>query len=183
MSNMISIDKPGSRHDGLTIALHWLTALLVVVNFLLAEFWDFFSKPNHHLMIVLHMSFGLLLTAVFVLRLVWRTRPGHTHFDDGKDLLNRGARGLHHLLYLLLGAEILLGFATRWTDNQPLSFFGLPIPSPFGDFSRATGHFVDQIHDYVAWTIIILAGLHALAALLHHYVLKDGVMRRMLPRG
>ncbi len=171
----------GGRHDGPTIALHWITAFLVVANFLLAEFWGFFPKPDRHLMIVTHMSFGLLLTAVLVLRLFWRAQPRASHFNDGKDLLNIAARGLHHLLYLLLAVEIVLGFLTRWTDNQALSFFGLMIPSPFGTFSKATGHFTDQLHDITAWTIIVLAGLHAAAALLHHYVLKDGVLRRMMP--
>ena len=172
----------GGRHDGPTIILHWLTAFLVAANFLLAEFWGFFPKPDRHLMIVTHMSFGLLLTAIFLLRLVWRARPGSTRFDSGPGVLNRAARGLHHLFYLLLAVEIMLGFLTRWTDNQALSFFGLPLPSPFGTFSKATGHFTGQLHDITAWTIIVLAGLHAAAALLHHHVLKDGVLRRMLPK-
>ncbi|MGE4480214.1 cytochrome b [Acidocella sp.] len=170
-----------THHDRLTIALHWLTALLVAVQFLLAELWGFFPRPTHHLMVSAHMSFGLLLTALFALRLAWRLRPGHTSFDDGAGLFARAARGMHHLLYLLLGAEIVLGFLTRWTDNHPLVFFGLLIPSPFGTFSKTAGYVTDQIHDIAAWTIIVLAGAHAAAALLHHYILKDGVLRRMLP--
>ncbi len=169
------------RHDGFTIALHWLTALLVVVQFLLAEFWGFVPQPAHRLMIQAHMSFGLILAAVFALRLFWRLRPGHTHFDDGSDLLNRAARLMHRVLYGLLTAEIPLGCLTRWTDNKALSFFGLLIPSPFGTFSKATGYYTDQIHSITAWTIIILAGAHASAALLHHYILKDDVLRRMAP--
>jgi cytochrome b561 len=170
------------RHDSLTIVLHWLTAFLVLANFLLAEFWDYFPRPTHHLMIMVHMSFGLLLAAVIALRLFWRLRPGRTFFDDGNDLLNRAARLMHRLLYILLVAEIALGFLTRWTDNQALSFFGLMIiPSPFGTFSKATGQFTQEVHDITAWTIIVLAGMHAAAALFHHYLLKDGVLRRMLP--
>ncbi|MDR3505153.1 MAG: cytochrome b/b6 domain-containing protein [Acidocella sp.] len=170
-----------ARYDGLTIYLHWATAALVVVQFTLAEFWDFFPKPERHLMVVGHMSFGLILTAIFALRLFWRTRPGHVRFPAEPGLMGRAAKGAHHLLYTLLALEIPLGFFTRWTDNHPLSFFGLLIPSPFGDFSKPVGEWVDQIHDITAWSIIVLAGLHALAALYHHYSLKDGVLRRMLP--
>ena len=174
---------PGiTRHDGLTIMLHWLTALLVVVQFLLAEFWGFFPRHVHGLMIVAHMSLGLVLTAVLVLRLAWRLRPGRTFFDDGAALLDTAARLTHRALYVLLAAVVAFGFLTRWTDDKPLSFFGLLIPSPLGTFPRTTGHFVDQIHDYLAWTIIVLAGLHAAAALLHHFYMKDGVLRRMLPQ-
>ena len=168
-------------HDGLTIALHWLTALLVVVQFLLAELWGYFPHPAHRLMVVAHMSFGITLAAVLALRLLWRLRPGHSSFDDKNDILNRAAHRLHQLLYILLAAVLGLGFLTRWTDNKPLSFFGLLIASPLGTFSKATGHFVDSLHDYTAWAIIILAGAHAAAALLHHYMLKDDVLRRMLP--
>ncbi len=184
----MAVSPPGTaldaaRHDHTTIALHWLTALLVIVQFALAETWDFFPRPDRHLMIVGHMSFGIVLTLVILLRLLWRNQSGRRLFETGSDLFDRLAKGMHYLLYVLLGAEIVLGFLTRWTGNQAISFFGLLIPSPFGHFSRATGDAVDEIHDLNAWLIMILAGGHALAALYHHYLLRDGVLRRMLPWG
>ncbi|MGO9818164.1 MAG: cytochrome b [Acidocella sp.] len=171
-----------ARYDSLSILLHWATAALVLLLFALAEFWDFFPRPTHHLMVVLHMSFGLILTAIFALRIFWRAKPGHVRFPAEPGLAGRAAIGVHHLLYTLLAAEIPLGFLTRWMDNHPLSFFGLLIPSPLGTVPKPLGKLVDQIHDITAWTIIVLAGVHALAALCHHYLLKDGVLRRMLPR-
>jgi cytochrome b561 len=171
-----------SRYDGPTIALHWATAALVILQFALAELWDFFPRPVHHVMVVGHMSFGILLTAVILLRLVWRQSLGRTLPPAGLGPLDGAARLMHLALYGLLCAEILLGFATRWTDNQALSFFGFAIPSPFGVFSKATGRFIDQIHDYNAWLIMSLVLVHALAALAHHYVLKDGILRRMAPQ-
>ena len=170
------------RYDGASIALHWATAGLVLLQFGLAELWDFFPKPDRHVMIVAHMSFGLILTAVILFRILWRARFGRALPPAGYGLLDRAAKALHYALYGLVVAEVVLGFITRWTDNQALSFFGLLIPSPLGHYSRATGHFVDHIHDYVAWTIIILVAVHAAAALVHHYWFKDGVLRRMLPR-
>ncbi|MDE1905260.1 MAG: cytochrome b [Rhodospirillales bacterium] len=166
-------------YDQMTVALHWLTAGLVILQFGLAELWGFFPRPAHRLMVLGHMSFGLVLAAVFATRIIWRL-PGHrAHFNDGLDLSARLARLMHRALYGLLAVEIILGVATRWTDNHPLSFFGLLIASPFGTFSKATGYAVDQIHDIIAWTIIVLAGAHAAVALLHHFVLRDGVLRRM----
>ena len=170
-----------TRYDGMSIALHWVTAALVLVQFALAETWHYFPRPVHHVMIMLHMSFGLLLAGAILLRLVWRWRFGRVLPLAGQGLLDLAAKALHRLLYGLVLAEIMLGFATRWTDNQPLSFFGLLIASPFGTFAKATGHLVDRIHDLTAWAIIGLAAIHALAALGHHYLLKDGVLRRMLP--
>jgi cytochrome b561 len=55
------------------------------------------------------------------------------------------------------------------------------IPGPFGPFDRPARRELKEIHNYVAWAIIIVAGLHAAAALYHHYVLKDRVLKRMLP--
>ena len=62
-----------------------------------------------------------------------------------------------------------------------MSFFGVPIAPPFRPFSKSAHHFVGTAHDWVAWTIIILAAGHALAALFHHFALHDDVLWRMLP--
>lgn len=167
------------RHDQVTVALHWLTAFLVILQFGLAEFWGFFPRPARHVMILGHMSFGLMLAAVFAARIVWRLPLHRTHFNRGSSLAELLARLMHRTLYVLLAVEIVLGVATRWTDNQALSFFGLPIASPFGTFSKVTGDFVDELHDLNAWAIIALAGAHAAVALLHHFVLRDGLLRRM----
>ncbi len=62
-----------------------------------------------------------------------------------------------------------------------MSFFGLSIPSPFMSFSRDSHHLIGDIHEWVGWTIIIIATGHAVAALFHHYVLRDGLLYRMAP--
>jgi cytochrome b561 len=170
-----------ARYDGLLIALHWATAALVFLQFGLAETWGFFPKADRDLLIVGHMSFGLVLAAVIVLRILWRLTFGRNSFETDQGLIGYAARMMHHALYVLIVVEVALGFLTRWTDNQALSFFGLLIPSPFGTISKAAGGFVDDIHDVNAWLIMVLVGGHTLAALGHHYLLKDGVLRRMLP--
>lgn len=171
---------PPVRYDTTTIILHWLTAVLAVTLFLLAEFWGYFPRPSRHLMIVAHMSLGILLTLVLVLRIAWRSVAGR-EIPESTGLDHLAARAVHYLLYALLVAQVILGFMLRWTDNQALSFFGLLIPSPFGEFSRATGHFVDELHDLNGWAIMILAGGHAAAALLHQFANRDNVLFRMLP--
>ncbi|HXC74157.1 MAG TPA: cytochrome b/b6 domain-containing protein, partial [Sphingomicrobium sp.] len=64
-------------YDRISIGLHWATALLVFVNFVLGVTWDWFAKPAKQLMEQTHMSLGVLLTAALVARLVWRWLPGH----------------------------------------------------------------------------------------------------------
>lgn len=180
----VSSKESGSaRYDSLSIALHWATAVFVLLQFFLAETWDFFPKSVRHLMIVGHMSFGLALATVIAVRILWRLAPFSRRIETGRSFFDRAAKVVHQALYVLITAEVVLGVLTRWTDNQALSFFGLLIASPFGAFSKATGGFVEEIHDLNAWLIMILVGGHTLAALYHHYLLRDGVLRRMLPRG
>ena len=69
----------------------------------------------------------------------------------------------------------------RWAQGRPVQFFGLPIPNPLDAVEQSTRHQVHAFHEWIAWTIVILAFGHALAALYHHYVLKDRVLMRMLP--
>jgi cytochrome b561 len=170
-----------ARYDGLSIALHWATAALVFLEFGLGETLGFFPKAARDLLFIGHMSLGLVLAAVIVLRIFWRLTFGRNSFETGQDLSESIARMMHRVLYVLIVAEVALGVLTRWTENQPLNFFGLLIPSPFGTVSEATGGFVVDIHAVNAWLIMILVSCHALAALGHHYLLKDGVLRRMLP--
>lgn len=167
-------------YDRPTIALHWLTAAIVLFQFLSAMVWDFFPKTTHHLIVVLHTSFGIVLTVVLAARLLWRATAGR-RLEHGSGLADRAARAGHHLLYVLLVAEVVLGFLFRWSGHSPLSFFGLLIASPFAPFSRTAHAVIGQTHDIVAWTIIVIALGHACAALFHHYVMRDGVLRRMLP--
>jgi cytochrome b561 len=92
------------------------------------------------------------------------------------------SKGTHYLLYTLLGAEAALGFAFRWGGGRPMAFFGTGIPPLIGEMARPLRRQLREFHEWIGWAIIVLALLHALAALYHHYVLKDGVLRRMLPR-
>jgi len=170
-----------TQYDGVSIALHWLTALLVITQFALALLWDSFARPTHHLMVVAHMSFGIILTAVIVARIVWRLMPGHQISSLEAGWVGRAARAVHYLLYVLLAAEAVLGFLTRWWEGREMSFFGLLIPGPFGAGDRATHQMFMGWHDKIGWAIIIVAIGHAAAALYHHVVLKDRTLRRMLP--
>ena len=168
-------------YDNVSVFLHWLTALLVLSQFALAETWEWFARPTRHLMIVAHMSFGIILSAVIVARLVWRLLPGHQVAPAVSGWTEMASKGVHYLLYAMLVAEAALGFVLRWAGDESMSFFGLLIPPPFAPFSKAAHHQLGELHELNGWAIIILAAGHAAAALYHHYVLRDRVLSRMLP--
>jgi cytochrome b561 len=169
------------RYDRVTIALHWLTALLVVSLFAMAETWGFLPRgtPLRRTLQSLHISFGLVLTAVIVLRLVWRAGNGRRLPAVEGSMNQLAAKAAHGALYLLLVAQVSLGFLYRWAQGERFTFFGLfPVPAPFV-VEHEQRRFFGGLHYYVGWTIIVLAVLHALAALYHHYGLRDNVLRRM----
>ena len=174
----------GTSYDGVAIALHWATALLVIVQFAMAETWDWFAKPTRQGMESGHISLGVLLTAVIVARIVWRWLPGHQVSSLEAGWVKIASKGVHYALYGLLIAQAGLGFAFRWAQGHAVSFFGLfEIPGPFGELARPERRQIHELHEWAAWAIVIIALLHALAALYHHYVLKDRVLKRILPAG
>ncbi len=170
-----------TRYDSFAIGLHWATALLVVLQFGLAETWAFFARPERHLMIVGHMSFGMILSAVLIVRIAWRLLPGHRVAPATTGLLELAGKVIHYALYALLVTEAMLGYVLRWSGNEAMSFFGLQIAPPFAAFSKPAHELVGEAHNLVGWTIVVLVAAHAAAALFHHYVLRDNVLRRMLP--
>ncbi|MEI9986240.1 MAG: cytochrome b [Aliidongia sp.] len=180
---MSRLTEPRPRYDRVTIALHWLTAVLVIVLFALAEIWGYLPRgtPLRRGFQALHISLGILLALVFVARLAWRLTQGRSLPAATTGLQNLAATAANWALYLLLAAQIGLGFLFRWAQGEPFLFFGLfSIPSPM-TADRPTAHSFGELHNTIAWVIIVLAGCHAAAALLHHYVLRDGLLRRMLP--
>ena len=168
-------------YDGPEMAFHWATALLVVTLYALAETWGFLPRgAGRGFMITSHISLGILLAAVIVLRLLWRLGPGRRVRPLTTGLVEKASQAVHYLLYGLLFAQVVIGFLYRWADHAPLAFFGLFSIPPAVDL-HAQRHLVGGIHNWVAQIILVLAGLHAAAALFHHYVLRDDVLLRMLP--
>jgi cytochrome b561 len=178
----IAAGDDGTNYDGVAIFLHWATALLVIVQFAMANLWDSFDKPTRQGLESIHVSLGVLLSAVVLARIVWRLIPGHQRPAVVSGWVQLASKAVHYLLYLLLVAQAALGFGWRWAQGHPVEFFGLfGIPGPYGELGRPTRHIFHDLHVNVAWAIVIIAGLHAIAALYHHYFLRDRVLKRMLP--
>jgi cytochrome b561 len=181
-ATLIAAGDDGTSYDGVAIALHWATAVLVFANFLLAQTWGWFAKPTKALMEDTHMSFGVLLTAVILARIIWRWLSGHQITSIEAGWVRLASKATHYVLYLLLIAEAGLGFAFRWGAGRPMAFFGSGIPPLIGEIARPLRRQLREFHEWIGWAIIVLALLHAAAALYHHYVLRDRVLARMLPR-
>ena len=171
----------GTNYDNVAVALHWATAGLVLVQFVLSQTWGWFGRPAHHTMVVAHMSFGIILALVIVARTAWRLIPGHQVPAIVSGRVGIASKAVHYILYALLASEAMLGFTLRWSGGEAMSFFGVAIPSPFAAWSKAANGQVGNLHEKIGWAIVIVALGHAAAALYHHYFLRDRVLVRMLP--
>lgn len=181
VATRIAAGDDKTDYDNVAISLHWLTAALVLFQFVSSFIWDYFGKPAQKSLESLHVSLGILLTAAIVARLIWRAVPGHQRSPLVSGRIELASKAVHYLLYILLIVQAGLGFVMGWGAGHPLHFFGIGIPGPLDALPRPVRHEVREIHEKVGYAIMILAAGHALAALYHHYKLRDRVLGRMLP--
>ena len=168
-------------YDRRTIALHWLTALLVISLWLLGQTIDWFPKGSPRAIArSTHIALGVGLAFVLIRRIWWRLADGVHMKVAGSNAFDTIATWTHKGLYLLLVGTVLLGIANAWVRGDTL-FMLLKIPA-FDPGNTALRESVEDLHSWAANSLLIVAGLHAAAALLHHFVLKDDILRRMLPR-
>lgn len=180
--NRLNADSP-TRYDRLTMSLHWLTAALVIFMFASAQIWEQLAKgtPLRKGLQSVHISCGILLAVIVIGRLLWRLSRGRRLPPANQGMMNIAAKTAHLALYLLLLSQIVLGFLFRWAQAEPFNFFGLFDVPTLMTFDKSMKSVFGGLHENVAWAIILLAGLHAVMALVHHYGMRDGTLRRMLP--
>ncbi len=164
-------------------ALHWGAALCVALAWALGTFVDDLPKAEERSVLFVHMSLGLALLAILGVRLGWRLgnpppRPLPSTIGAWS---HRLATPVHWLLYALMLAAPLSGIVLEFLRGQPVPVFGLfEIASPWPR-DRAFARSVKEVHEVLANVLLVVAALHAFAALAHHYVVKDATLLRMLP--
>ena len=167
-------------YDRRTIFLHWLTAILIVLLWTIGQTVDWFPRGAPRIAArSTHILLGATLFCVLCIRIQWRALHGTRLPLAHQGLMGRLAKLTHYALYGLLVATVLLGLANVWVRGD--SFFGLFSVPKFDPDNKELKSLVEDLHATAANTLVIVAGLHALAALLYHFALRDGVLRRMLP--
>jgi cytochrome b561 len=167
-------------YDRRTILLHWVTAALVALLWGIAQVIDLFPKGVPRIAArSVHIVLGVLLAVVLLTRIVWRTRSGRKLPPANHGVMGYLARIVHVVLYVGVVSVVLLGITNAWARGD--SLFSLwKIPKLYPDIPQLKPT-VENLHATFANALIILAGAHALVAIVHHFVLRDGVLRRMLP--
>ncbi|MDI4666981.1 cytochrome b [Xanthobacter autotrophicus] len=178
------VDPKLSRYGAPLRAIHWLTVLSIIVAFGITYFEDFFPRgtPGRATLWWTHISVGLLVIALVAaripVRIFGRNPPPSPEVSRPVAI---ASHIVHGLLYLLLIATPLVGIYLAFLRGGDVSFFSLfSIPSPIA-VNRDLAREVIEVHEWLANGLVILAVLHAAAAVAHHVVLKDDVLKRMLP--
>ena len=177
------IRNTSERWGSLSIALHWVTALLVLglvaVGFVMEELPN---TPMKREVYVLHKSFGLTVLFLTALRLGWRLVQPTPSLPAGTSALQRwAARAGHAGLYALLVAVPASGWAYNWASNFVTPYFGWTLMAKAGAVDRELKALAQTVHEWGVYALLALLVAHAGAAFYHHYHLKDRVLARMAP--
>jgi cytochrome b561 len=163
--------------------LHWVIALLVLLQIglgWLAVGWRL--SPTKLDLFVWHKSIGFLVLVLMLLRLAWRWANVTPALPAAMTALEqRAAQAGHGLLYLLLLALPLTGWVVSSAANVPLRVFWLlPLPALVAP-DKALADAFARVHLGLGIALSLLLLLHITAALRHHLILRDDVLRRMWP--
>ena len=177
---------PQAGYTPLAKLMHWLVAALILAQFVIAYLMPHIgrnTKPDT--IINLHFSFGVVILAVVIVRLLWRWAHAEPEPLDGIPPWQvKSARAVHAILYLLLLVIPLLGWMNaswRGFDDSVFGLFTLPRLMA----TRAPGfNWTGDVHIWLSWYVMLtFIGLHVAAALWHALVRRDRVLARMLPEG
>lgn len=172
------------RYTGTAIALHWLIAAGILGTFALGLYMhDLPFSPAKLKLVAWHKWAGVTLFALACLRLAWRLGHRPPDLPDAMPPAQRRMAGVAHgALYVLMLAIPLSGWLMSSAKGVPTVWFGvLPLPDLVAR-DAAQAETLQALHQALNYTLLALVAAHAGAALKHHFVDRDDVLQRMLPR-
>jgi len=167
-----------------TLVLHWVTAIFVLAAFIYGP-----GGSEKHVYSAardfdrqLHETLGLCVFALVILRILWRAVDKHPKFPPVTRWMSITASVVQIALYVLMFAVPLTAISGAWLEGHALTLLGgVEIP-PQLTKSHALGANIAEVHTWLGDAILWVAGVHAAAALFHHFILKDKILQSMLPR-
>ncbi len=164
--------------------LHWLIALMVLGLFSFGLWMvDVAPRSERLYYFAIHASVGITLLTLMLVRFIWWMGNVAPSPPEGTSAWQRTAAWIsHRLLYLLTFATAIIGRLMSGTFEHPLEpkVFGLFLAPQLLSAGSPYHELLTEMHETLAFALIALVGIHAAAALYHHFVLRDSVLRRMV---
>lgn len=171
-----------TEFGGIALFFHWLVALLVYGMFA-AGLWMVtlgYYDTWYHKAPELHKSVGILLFLVMIARVIWRfISPPPAPLAHYSTIVRVSAVAVHGLLYLLLFAIFISGYLIATAEGKPVDVFGLFSVPAIVSAEATQADLAGDIHLWLAWSVVLLSVLHALAALKHHFIDRDVTLKRI----
>ena len=172
------------RHHQITVTLHWATFFAIFSALSAVLLRELVEQDDLRLLLLtIHRSLGICILVLVIARVLLRY---FYYFSDvTSDLpktLRRIANAAHITIYTFLFLVPITGWLFTSTAGKPLTFFGLFHIPALLQKNRETAETFGEIHEVMAWLFIFILTTHIAAALWHHYVRKDNVLRSILPR-
>lgn len=178
------LKNSSTAYGWFAIVLHWLMAVAIFSLFGLGlymvelTYYDAWYKGS----LDLHKSVGALVAILLIVRIFWRmvnVTPENADSNATK-LEVKAVHYAHLLLYVLMATLMLTGYLISTADGRAIDVFGLvsipALPYSVENQEDITG----SIHEVLAWTLVLLAVGHGLAAFKHHFINKNNTLIRML---
>jgi cytochrome b561 len=183
MSSVAGISPTRETYSPALVAIHWLTALLLVAVFASIELREYFPKGSdiREQLKALHFMLGLTVWLLVLIRLVLRSRERAPRIIPPPSTWQiLAAHAMHALLYAVMIVMPVLGWLVLSGEGKPVPFFGLTLPPLIAE-NKDLAHQLEDVHVFIGNAFYFLIGFHTLAALAHHYLARDNTLVRMLP--
>lgn len=180
----MNIENHPARYGSWLMALHWLMLLLLIGVYACIELRELFERGSDMRagLKTWHFMLGLSVFCLLWLRLVVRLSGNIPPVVPPLPFWQRmTANSVEFTLYLFLIVMPLLGWSILSAEGATIPFFGLELPALIS-IDKVLAKQLEDIHGLIGTAGYYLIGLHATAALFHHYIQKDNVLLRMLPR-
>lgn len=161
--------------------IHWLSAILLTAVVFIVLLRDQLEGKLLRLQLLnLHRGIGLTILALVLLRIFFKVKHLNNVPDHGLSLITKIAANLVHMvIYGCLIILPVLGLLQTNASGKDASFFGLfPLPHIIA-YNEDIADMLQDYHEYIAWGLVALVAVHLLAALWHHFILKDSVLESM----
>ena len=170
------------RYSTGAIWFHWIIAALVLFNLAVGLFHE--GVPALRALMGAHKAVGITVLVLTLGRIGWRIGHAPPALPAALPGWERtAARAARWGFYALLLVMPLTGWAMVSDDSpsRPVRWFGLfDVPS-LPNISRATGAAAHEMHEVLGWLFVALVLLHVAGALRHHFILRNGILARMIP--